>query len=57
MQMGIYGSEMSTCTPCKSLVMINWDHIMKNTNKFTNKMCCMYSVNNCGDAHRFVDVR
>ena len=38
-------SEISTCTLCKSLVMINWHHIMNNTNKCMNKMCCIYSVN------------
>ena len=38
-------SEMSTCTICKSLVIINWHHIMKKANKCMNKVCCMYSVN------------
>ena len=45
MPLGMYVSKISTYTLCKSLVMIKWHRIMKNTNKCMNKKCCVYSVN------------
>ena len=42
---GMYVSETSTCTLCKSLVMMYRHHIMNNTNKCMNKMCCINYVN------------
>ena len=53
----LYVFQMSSTTQCKSLVMIKWHHIMKNTNKWRNRKFCIFLLIICSNECCFVNVR